>query len=354
MLLLIASVLLPLIPTGKWWIRLWDFPKVQFLGIGLITLILLGMSAQNQQWDNLLTVNAIAVLLCCLWLLRRILPFTFIWPKEVQTAKTSEEPRIKTAIINLMYDNQSHEQAVEKLQHVDDDLLLLIEIDQPWHDQLNELKNQYKYHIQAIRSNGLGLALWSKHQIIDHHIEHLVFKDRASIFADIKLTNGQVIRYAGLHPTPPGLQDKKQDSRFDSWIRDAELIKIANRIQEDPTAHWLVAGDFNDVAWSHTTRLFKRISGLKDPRIGRRLLHSYHAQYWLMRYPLDHVFVSPSYKLHDLKRELTPGSDHFAIHVTLTLNDKVANEPTVSKMDKVESKERVKQGMKSARQREKQ
>ena len=129
-LLLIASVLLPLIPTGKWWIRLWDFPKVQFLGIGLITLILLGMSAQNQQWDNLLTVNAIAVLLCCLWLLRRILPFTFIWPKEVQTAKTSEEPRIKTAIINLMYDNQSHEQAVEKLQHVDDDLLLLIEIDQ--------------------------------------------------------------------------------------------------------------------------------------------------------------------------------------------------------------------------------
>jgi hypothetical protein len=53
----------------------------------------------------------------------------------------------------------------------------------------------------------------------------------------------------------------------------------------------LVAGDLNDVAWSHTSRLFRRIAQMLDPRVGRGIYSTFHVRYWFLCWPLDHIFI---------------------------------------------------------------
>ncbi|MFO1047449.1 MAG: endonuclease/exonuclease/phosphatase family protein [Geminicoccaceae bacterium] len=96
----------------------------------------------------------------------------------------------------------------------------------------------------------------------------------------------------------------------------------------------IVAGDLNDVAWSRTSRLFRRLSGLIDPRIGRGPYNSFHAGHRWLRWPLDHVFYSPDFLLHRLRRLPAFGSDHFPILIELEY------QPRASAVQEVEAADR--------------
>ncbi len=128
----------------------------------------------------------------------------------------------------------------------------------------------------------------------------------------MKLDSGESINFYCLHPRPPVPTESERSNE-----RDAELMLVGRMINKSdvPT---IVAGDLNDVAWSRTTELFQKVSGLLDPRIGRGLYSSFHADYPVIRFPVDHVFHSNHFRLAELKRLPNIGSDHFPIYIALT------------------------------------
>jgi len=169
------------------------------------------------------------------------------------------------------------------------------------------------------RQAKLGVVLWSKLPQIRADVKYLVSEKRPSIFAEVRLRDDRVIHLVGLHPTPPGLWDKKKEARHDSRIRDAELVLVADLVAREPELDWVITGDFNDVAWSHTTRLFQRVSGLKDPWTGRGLFNTCHAQCPLLRFSIDHLYLSSTARVEWLKRLRPAGSDHFALTMAFSL-----------------------------------
>lgn len=351
-LFLVVAAIVPFARTGSWLVRVFDFPRFQFGIVGVIVVVLVALLLDSPES----VVWCLVVAAATVWQVAHVAQFTPIWPVEVRSA-TRASRRLVTA--NLDVRNGSRGEAAEVLDGLQADELLLIETDQAWMDALANLRAAYPHRLEHVEDDGLGMVLWSRSPISEPRLRFLVSDDRVSVDAVVQVDVTRSIRFRGLHPTPPALprehgtsQENRDDGgRHDSRIRDAELGIVAREVGEQAEATWIVTGDFNDVAWSRTTRLFKRISGLLDPRVGRGLLNTYHARYPLLRYPLDHVMVSPDVAVARLDRVKVPGSDHFGIVMDYMIDESTGGDasqtPGVGEPEHAD--EVIRQGMDDAR-----
>jgi len=138
----------------------------------------------------------------------------------------------------------------------------------------------------------------------------------AIIYAQLATPGGTRFRVIGLHPRPPAPGQ-------DTDARDAEIAIAARHAAEAPQPT-LSIGDFNDVAWSHTSQMFKRIGGYLDPRVGRGRYPTFPAGWPMLRWPLDHVFLSPEFVVISMRVLRNVGSDHLPVSVRLCLAPHVA------------------------------
>jgi endonuclease/exonuclease/phosphatase (EEP) superfamily protein YafD len=351
-LLIVVVSILPMIPSGQWWVRLWEFPRLQLACTLVVPLVLLAVHAWRARLRTEHAVWVVVILVTGGWQLSHILPFTPVWSTEVPAAEvlpSEERAPLKVLTANVDYTNDRYAEVLAMVRREDPDLLLLIEIDRPWAEGLTPLDQHYAYRVGEVRSEGLGIMLWSRFPLLEQEVKHLVSERRPSIFATLDVPGIGPVRYVGTHPVPPGLRDRiprneEKNERRDSRVRDAELMLVARHVQRDSDNRWIVTGDFNDVAWSGTTRLFADLSDLKDPRRGRRLLSTYHAERPLWRYPIDHLFVSDGFHLIDLDRVRVLGSDHFAVTATLAVARKDHTKPGGSADEEEKAREMIEEG----------
>ena len=313
----------PFIRSTNWFIRLGDFPRLQVLGLLIISLVV------HLVYFNLLNVLdyvfVLTLLACITHQLRCILPFTPVYPKEVQSAREPDldDSNVSVLIFNIEMENTNYDGVLQFIKERNADVVLLAEPNQTWADNLESLKEIYPFRVSHILENHYGIMFFSRLEIHDTEIQFIIQKDIPSIHTQIKLRSGDSIAFHGVHPRPPVPEERGR-----SIERDGELLLVGKAVRES-NLPCIVAGDLNDAAWSNSTQLFKRISGLLDPRVGRGFYNTFHARHKLLRLPLDHVFHSHHFRLIKLERiKNSCGSDHFPVWIHLSYEkDATAHQP---------------------------
>lgn len=307
---LLFACVLSLFTYEKWWIRAFDFPRMQFFILGLILLIAQLVFLDYSKisfW--LLFLPTLAAFFYQLWW---ILPYTKFYSKEVeQTLVEDPDNTIKIMTANVLMSNTNVEKLISFVEEYAPDILVTLETNLWWEKKLQPLQNDYPYQINCPLDNLYGMHVFSRYALSKSSIEFMVEDDIPSIHTLLTLPSGQDIRMHFLHPAPPSPTENEESSE-----RDAELVMVAKSVL-DADIPVIVTGDLNDVAWSTTTRLFRKVSQLLDPRIGRGMFNTFHAKYWFLRWPLDHLFHSSHFKLYDMRRLSYFGSDHFALFTQL-------------------------------------
>jgi len=339
---------LPLIKSPKWWIRVLDFPRLHVAVLLTVTLI-----AFAAMFGLHGTAEAALAVLWALAILnegRFIIHFT---PLVKVTALLTEQKTPQNAftlmIANVRMTNKKHQNFLDLALQQNPDILVMNEPGEAWYKSVrHELSKHYPYAIKKPLNNTYGMLLWSKFKLEETEIRFLVEKDIPSFYATVVLPSGNKFGLYTVHPQPPRFMQNTE-------TRGAELLLVAKQVKENPLP-CVVAGDLNDVAWSNTTKLFKEISTMIDPRVGRGFYNTYNAFIPLFRYPLDHVFYNTSFRLVSLRCLPKFGSDHFPISITLNYEPQKEDEqeqPVADWEDHKEAQEMIAEGLEKGEERDK-
>jgi endonuclease/exonuclease/phosphatase (EEP) superfamily protein YafD len=312
-LLLLLATVLPLSRQSHWSVRMLDFPRLQ---LAIISAVLLGAHSLFLDFRNSSSPLLILVtLLCFLWQSWWILPYTRLWPREVRASRSGDfERQLRIITANVLTPNRNSDSLVALVKKHQPDILVTLESDQWWEDRLSVLESEMPYCVKCPLDNLYGMHVFSRLPFEEQEIAYLIEEDVPSIHLLLELRNGCKVRMHFVHPAPPSPTENPESAE-----RDAELVVLAKSIGETDQPV-VVTGDLNDVAWSATTRLFRRISGLLDPRVGRGMFNTFHADYPFLRWPLDHLFHSAHFTLTHIQRLPPFGSDHFALFTVLAFD----------------------------------
>ncbi len=332
-LLLALFTAIPLIRYERWWIRIFDFPRLQVATLSLLVLVAL-FFVWPEPWLFLATLvlAGFALIVQSIY----ILPYTPLWPKETVDAKGGH-PTLRLLMANVLMENREAKGLFDFINREKPDIISLDEPDSWWEEQFRAIEKDYPHTMKDARPNTYGMLLYSRIPFYEQD-HRCIIEDEVPSFHVCLAVAEQRVRLHFIHPKPPFPKEAKSTTG-----RDAELIVVGRlaAMENDPV---IVAGDLNDVAWSHTTRLFQRVSGLLDPRRGRGMFNTFHADHFLARWPLDHLFHSEHFRLARIERGPAYGSDHFPILVELELDLDAQREqdaPELSASDAEEANEKV-------------
>ncbi|HVG46766.1 MAG TPA: endonuclease/exonuclease/phosphatase family protein [Rubellimicrobium sp.] len=300
--LLAGVTLLPLSGTHHWWVRMWDFPRVQIaIGQAVVAVLAAIFLSGGLRW--LVLVPTLAGMGLQLW---RIRPFTPLSRREMRFATPRGDGHEVTLLAsNVLMENERHDLVRDLIRSVDPDVVLLMETDRAWLEGVRPALASYPHVLSLPKEDYYGMVFATRLEVVDAQIVYLTADETPTVFAELRTPGGRVFHFVGLHPQPPV-------PGVDTDERDAQVLYSA-RFARRSDVPLVTMGDFNDAAWSDSSRLFKHYGRYLDPRRGRGLYASFHAKNPLIRCAIDQLFLTEDLAVVDFRLGPNVGSDHFPV-----------------------------------------
>jgi endonuclease/exonuclease/phosphatase (EEP) superfamily protein YafD len=216
---------------------------------------------------------------------------------------------VRLLVANVLTSNQHHADVRALIETEQPDVVALIEVDRDWLDGVAPALASYPHRIEHPRGDNFGLALYARQPVTGQTFEH--GSRIPSIIAELSIDETRTIGIAVTHPLPPIDQRalEAQQRHFD---------ELASRVRAFGSPA-VIAGDLNATPWSRAYAHLRGATGMCDSRAGFGYQGSYPTSSWLLRIPIDHVFVSCSIGVRDRRIGPHVGSDHFPVIVDLVV-----------------------------------
>ena len=259
------------------------------------------------------------------------------------SSETCDDP-LTLFIYNVRVGTRDASPVLTHVERLKPDIVMLVETDDWWDNELRVFSEWYETKLGFPQENGYGMHFYTNLPSVKTELRFLLEPEIPSVYAHLNQPNGSPFLFLGVHPQPPVPNFKN------TLPRDAELL-IAGREVESSGLPSVIAGDLNDVAWSDSTQLVLRTSNLLDPRRGRGVFATFPVSAPGFRWPLDHVFHTADFVLHDMYLLEDSGSDHFPVYVSLCqklVGKLVQESPEEKPEDKEKAEEKIDEGEREA------
>ena len=300
----LVVVLVSLITSDLWFIRLLDLVREPFAYTAAILLVIALFAGPRWRWA---TVSMLALVIAInVW---RIWPYsTFADPQIELTNVAASDRRAQcfTAMsANVKVKNTQYAKLLSQIDRYDPDLLFLMETDRKWIRALEPVLSRYRNVQRHPQPNAFGLVFATRLPVLKSNIVENTYRDTPTLYATVKPRGSDPIEFIGLHPKPP-LPGWNTELRDENIVNAG--VQTPNRL---PNA--FVLGDFNDVPWSRTTTKFRELGDWRDPRIGRGTYPTFPANMLVVGWPLDQLMLKGRLQLKSFEVLAENGSDHRAL-----------------------------------------
>ncbi|MGB8375123.1 MAG: endonuclease/exonuclease/phosphatase family protein [Salegentibacter sp.] len=298
-----------------WYSEILDFPRTQYLIAGVVLLVIFLLIERKWNFSSiLLAVGLVGTI---------IVQSSFVFPyvlgekkvPEVSSQEVSPKNDVGLLVANVLMKNRQPQEFLNIVENTDPDMLLVMEVDQWWIKQLEPVTKEYPYRMESPFHNAYGMALYSKFPMEERDVRFFNHRKVPSFHVKVMLPSGNAFRLHAVHPVAPFPSSEYPDNVGN---KEWALVKTGEMVAKDSLPS-VVAGDFNDVSWSDTSGMFEKTGKLNNVRLGRGLFNTFSAKSSIMRWPLDHFFVSKEFGVVDFERLPKFHSDHFPMYARLQL-----------------------------------
>ena len=249
--LLILLSVLPFFKNQHWVFRVPEFMKIQILFLQGIVFSATVFFVAKDLWLWIINAIQFGLMVYHLYILIR---YTKFFKKKVVHKKSAASATVKVISSNVYQFNKDFAKMHRLIEKHSPDIFITMESNSDWEQANRSLEKVYPFTEKITLENTYGMHLYSKIPFVKSTVHYFVADDVPSIEAQFKTADGHDFVVFAVHPPPPSPTEEKTSKE-----RDGDLLCVAKKIKEHHIPS-LVIGDFNTVAWSVTSILFRKTS----------------------------------------------------------------------------------------------